>query len=62
MANACVFPVNWKRCAQTLTVLISIYNKLNLILGSVFPCYDMWYDQFQRVHYCEHIMGKNGVL
>lgn len=62
MVNAYLFPVNWKSFAQTLAVLISIYNKLNLILGSVFPCYDMWCDQFQRIRCYEHIMEKNGGL
>lgn len=62
MVNAYLFPVNWKRFAQTLAVLFSIYNKLSLILGSVFPCYDMWYDQFQRIRYYEHIMENNGEL
>lgn len=40
---------------------MNFYNKLNLTLGVVFLCYDMWYDQFQRIRYYEH-MEKNGAL
>lgn len=51
-----------KGLPKHLHFLISIYNKLNLTLGVLFLCYDMWYDQFQRIHYYEHIMEKNGAL